>query len=328
VSAHRLRLFASRVFFAAFVFIAVFDLLPAFGFDYGRYEAADLDALLARKRPQSGLDLYPASALKLTVTLASYAAPCQTGLLKKSMTMAGVSFPEGTQITRCINVRSAKGKQLRMFIQDAVSDVLPKEVLLGGQVTLFAVHLFTAPEGPGLLVNEFSTGDVPPQQSEVPAPSCGCGSPDFHPGFDLPDEKAGAPVEAADEGVVIKVETSEKAAVDVPDIGRCGRYVVIKHSYPNGHAIFTRYAQLGRVIDADGQLLAAGTKVGKQDKIGEVGGRSILHFEIRPVVAATMETGADWTARYGNDPSMEWSRYPAVDPRTFDLDKFAGTSDK
>jgi peptidase M23-like protein len=325
VSAHRLRLFASSVFFASFVFIALFDLLPAYGFDYGRYEAADLDALLARKRPQSGLDLYAASALKLTVTLASYAAPCQTGLLRKSMTMAGVSFPEGTQITRCINVRSAKGKPLRMFIQDAVSDVLQKEVPLGRSVTLFAVHLFTTSEGPGLLVNEFSAGDGPPP-SQAAIPSCGCGSADLHPGFDVPRDTAGAAVEAAEDGVVVKVETNEKAAVDVPSIGRCGRYVVIKHSYPNGHTIFTRYAQLGRLVDADGQLLTAGAKVGKQDKIGEIGSRKILHFEIRPVVAATMDNGADWTARYGSDPSMEWSRYPAVDPQSFDLDKFAGSS--
>jgi hypothetical protein len=327
VSTHRLRSLAARVVATAFSFIAVFDLPPAFSFDYGRYQAADLDALLARKRPESGLDLYPPSALKLTVMLASYAAPCEAGLLKKSMTMSGVSFAEGMQITRCINVRSAKGRPLRMFIQDAVSDALPKEIALGGRVTLYAVHLFATSEGPGLLVNEFSTGNAP-QPSQAAMPSCGCGSADFHPGLDVSHDMVGAAAEAADDGLVIKVETSEKAVIDVPDIGKCGRYVVIKHSYPNGHTIFTRYAQLGRVIDADGQLLTAGTKVAKQDKIGEVGSRKILYFEIRPVVEATMENGADWTARYGRDPSMEWSRYPAVDPKAFDLDKFAGTSSK
>jgi hypothetical protein len=60
-------------------------------------------------------------------------------------------------ITRCILVRSRKGRDFRMFIQDVVSDFLPKEVPLGTPVTLFAVHVYTTPEGPALLVNEFLT---------------------------------------------------------------------------------------------------------------------------------------------------------------------------
>jgi len=37
-----------------------------------------------------------------------------------------------------------------------------------------------------------------------------------------------------------------------------------------------------------------------------------------------MDESAGWTARYGADPAMEWSRYQAVDPRTFDSDIFGG----
>jgi murein DD-endopeptidase MepM/ murein hydrolase activator NlpD len=108
----------------------------------------------------------------------------------------------------------------------------------------------------------------------------------------------------------------------VPKIGRCGRYVVIKHSYPNGHVVFTRYAQLGRIVDADGRPIVPGTRVKKSDKIGEVGSSKILHFEIRPIAPGTIEHDAGWAARYGADPTMEWSRYQPVDPRTFDSEAF------
>ena len=39
-------------------------------------------------------------------------------------------------------------------------------------------------------------------------------------------------------------------------------------------------------------------------------------------LASSLENSADWTARYGADPAMEWSRYQPVDPRTFDPDTF------
>jgi hypothetical protein len=300
-------------------------LLPAFGFDYARYEPTDLDALLTQNRPRAGFDTFPARAVKLEVTLAAYAEPCQTGLLSRVMTMVGVTV--NAQISRCIKVRSAKGAQLSVFIQDQVSDFLPKEVPLGHRLTLFAVHLYATPEGPGLLVNEFKS-EADDAAKSAAAPSCGCGSPDFHPGLDLTNDVAGAPVRPAADGVVVKVEADENAAVAVPSIGRCGRYIVIKHSYPDGRVVFTRYAQLGRVVGADGQPLAAGAKVTKADKIGEVGSKKVLHFEVRPADADSMEKGAAWIAQYGVDPAMEWSRYQPVDPQTFDFGKLGEAGSK
>jgi hypothetical protein len=123
---------------------------------------------MTQARPQSGIDIHPALPLKLKVTLISYGEGCQTGLLKKSLAAAAVVKDQDTlPATRCIKVRSAKGRDLRMFIQDVVSDFLPKEVPLGSPVTLFAIHVFTAPDGPGLLVNEFSTeaGNNPEKSS-------------------------------------------------------------------------------------------------------------------------------------------------------------------
>jgi hypothetical protein len=309
----------------------------AWGFDYARYEATDLDALLAQRRPQVGVDLYPGRPLKLTVTLASYAAPCQTALLTKTLIMAGIAKDrvDGLQAAGCIKVRSAKGKELRMFIQDVVSSFLPREVPLGSPVTLFAIHVFTSPEGPGLLVNEYSAEAGRDPEKSAPSsdqavkgtkPPCGCGTADFHPGIDVTNDTAGGPVQAMDDGVVVKVEEDEQASVDVPNIGHCGRYIVVKHLYPNGHQVFTRYAQLGRIVGADGAPIAAGMRIKKSDKIGEVGSSKILHFEIRPVAPGTTEQGAEWSARYGADPTMEWSRYQPVDPRTFDPDIFGGKS--
>jgi hypothetical protein len=69
-------------------------------------------------------------------------------------------------------------------------------------------------------------------------------------------------------------------------------------------------------------------RVKREDEIGEIGESKILHFEIRPIDPATMDKSPEWTARYGSDPTMEWSRYRAVDPQTFDLDSFGGGAAK
>lgn len=146
-----------RKLFNIAVLVVLLGSPSAWGFDYTRYEATDLDALMAQPRPRSGVDIYPVRPLKLKVTLVSYAEGCLTSLLDKSMITAGVpkAQVDTLQVTSCIKVRSAKGKELRMFIQDVVASFLPKEVPLGSPMTLLAIHVFTTADGPGLLVNEF-----------------------------------------------------------------------------------------------------------------------------------------------------------------------------
>jgi murein DD-endopeptidase MepM/ murein hydrolase activator NlpD len=242
---------------------------------------------------------------------------------------------DGVQASRCIKVRSAKGKEALLFIQDVVRAHLPGEVPLGGSLTLFAIHLYTTRDGPGLLVNEFEApksdkaggAAAAADKTEMGAP-CGCGTPEFHPGVDGTIDEKGAPVRAMDDGVVVRVEQDEQASVDAFDIGRCGRYVVLKHSYPNGRVVFTRYAQLGRIAGSGGRPIAVGAKIRNEDKIGELGPNKILHFELRPITPATTQTNAAWQARYGNDPTMEWSRYDPVDPQKFDPDVFGGRKRK
>ena len=88
-----------------------------------------------------------------------------------------------------------------------------------------------------------------------------------HPGVDATIDKKGAPVQAMDDGVVVRVEQDEQASVDAFDIGRCGRYVVLKHSYPNGRVVFTRYAQLGRIAGSGGRPIAVRHQDQSADKM-------------------------------------------------------------
>ncbi|MCC8959577.1 M23 family metallopeptidase [Bradyrhizobium sp. Pear77] len=305
---------------------------PALAFDYARYKETDLDDVLAQPRPKTGFDLNGSKPLRLEVTLVSYEETCAIQSLESTMRMQGFTKEQidGTQVSRCIKVRSAKGKEAILYIQDVVRAFLPREVPLGSRLTLFSIHVFTAHEGPGLLVNEFQTLKAAPATAakEATEPPCGCGSADFHPGVDMTSDKEGAPVAAMDDGVVIRIEPDDQAAVDAFNIGHCGRYVVVKHTYPNGHVVFSRYAQLGRIVGADGRPVAIGAKIRKQDEIGEVGPRKVLHFEVRPPVIGGLKIDAAWQARYGNDPSMDWSRYDPVNPQTFDADLFAGRSRK
>jgi hypothetical protein len=135
----------------------------AWGFDYARYQATDLDNVIEMGRPKSGADIYPGRPLKITVALMSYPEPCNATFLKKSMIMIGVPKDQvdAAQITSCIKVRSAKGKVQSLFIQDRVAAFLPKEVRPGSYVTLFAIDMYANPDGLGLLVNEFSPGGSP-----------------------------------------------------------------------------------------------------------------------------------------------------------------------
>ncbi|GKQ49171.1 M23 family metallopeptidase [Bradyrhizobium sp. Ce-3] len=309
--------------------LAALVAVPALAFDYARYKDADLDDMLAQPRPKTGMDLGGAKPYRLEVTLVSYEETCAVQLVPASMRMLGFTQDQidGVQASRCIKVRSAKGKEALVYIQDVVRAFLPREVPLGNSLTLFVIQLFTNPQGPGLLVNEFQTPKAAPAAAAANGatnPPCGCGTAEFHPGVDMTSDKEGAPVTAMDDGVVIRVEQDDQAAVDAFNIGRCGRYVVVKHVYPNGHVVFTRYAQLGRIVGADGRPVAVGAKFRKQDKIGEIGPRKVLHFEIRAAVIGALKTDAAWQARYGSDPSMDWSRYDPVNPQTFDADMFAG----
>lgn len=137
------------------------------GFDYSRYRATDLDEVMEQRRPDAGVDIHPALPLKVTAALTSYAEPCDAGLLKRAMIAAAIpkAAVDAAPVSRCISVRTAKGRSLPVYIQDPVAAFLPKEVPLGSAVIFYVIHVFTGPTGPGLLVNEFTTDDAVKQTS-------------------------------------------------------------------------------------------------------------------------------------------------------------------
>ncbi|MBR0957024.1 M23 family metallopeptidase [Bradyrhizobium japonicum] len=326
------RVFRKLGLLAVSVLLAVLSTVPratAAEFNFARYKETDLDEFLARRRPASGLDVVPMLPLKLDVTLASYGKPCEVFALKQSMLMGGISKQDidALQVSSCIRVRSAKGRELDVYIQDVVSGFLPNEVPIGSKLSLYAIHVYTTPQESGLLVNEFLTPRSFPR-ADKPADramtSCGCWTQDEHPGVDFAADKPGAPVAAMADGVVVKIETSEQAPADLPGIGGCGRYVVLKHTYPNGGIVYTRYVQLGRIIGPKGEPLAVGATVKAKDTIGEIGPNKVLHFELRPVAPGNTTTDKVWAERYGKMPDMEWSRYETVDPEKFDVASFGG----
>jgi hypothetical protein len=305
--------------------LLVLGALPTWGFDYARYMPADLDKLIEQARPAAGVDIFPARPLLITVALASFSEPCDTRLLKS--VGLGIEWNPAAPVTRCIKVRTAKGRIVKLFIQDKVGDAIPHELELGGVMTLFALLAFADQEGPHLMVNEF-VSDPTSRKSVSGQPQsgepCACGI-EGHSGADFTAEKAGTAVPTAEDGIVAKVEEDEHAFVGLASAGYCGRYVVIKHSYPTGQTVFLRYAELGRIIGASGKRITVGTQVIKQGKIGEVGSSRLFHFEVRPVAPDTTDTSASWLGRYGTDPTMEWSRFRPVDPSTFDSEIFGQT---
>ncbi|MCA1380971.1 MULTISPECIES: M23 family metallopeptidase [unclassified Bradyrhizobium] len=314
------------------VLLAVLSTGPratAAEFNFARYKETDLDEFLARRRPATGMDVYPMSPLKLDVTLASHGEPCANGALKRSLIMSGMpkQDADSLQATNCITVRSAKGRELKVFMQDVVYGFLPNEVPVGGKLSLYAIHAFTSPDGPGLLVSEFLTPRSFPRAdkpADTTMTSCGCWTHDEHPGVDFTADKPGAPVAAMADGVIVKIEAGEQAPADFPGIGGCGRYVVLKHTYPNGGIVYTRYVQLGRVVGPKGETLRVGATVKAKDTIGEIGPSKVLHFELRPVAPGNTTTDKAWSERYGKMPDMEWSRYETVDPQKFDVASFGG----
>jgi len=96
---------------------------------------------------------------------------------------------------------------------------------------------------------------------------CGCEIDHIHSGMDW-NAPIGQPIPVAREGDIVEIGKTPKDP--------CGNFIVIKHHYPNGKIIYSRYAQLG-VIN-----LEVGQHVQNAAIIGQVGKLGTLHFEVRP----------------------------------------------
>ncbi len=139
---------------------AFFFTLSAWAFDYAQYKTGDLDEILNQKRPDSDVKVLAPQKLRFEVTLVAYAENCNTGFLKRTMVMLGASKEavDRVPISKCIKVKSAKGRTASLYIQDSVSEFLPKEVSLGRKITVFSDYLFVGKDGPGILLNEYQNG--------------------------------------------------------------------------------------------------------------------------------------------------------------------------
>jgi len=155
---------------------AVLMIMPGTGraaaFDYPAYQAADLD-VLARRKPQLGLgaDIPSVQSLRFDVTLVEQADECPTKYLKWAMRKSGIAKDAiaSTPVTHCIRVKSAKGREYPLFIQDALAGPLARDVKPGGKLTVYGSVVYFAARGPGIVVNEYSTEQTatPPSHSGV-----------------------------------------------------------------------------------------------------------------------------------------------------------------
>jgi hypothetical protein len=131
-------------------------------FDYDSYQPGDLDEVLAKPRPKSGVDVISMQKLALKATLESYPdkETCPVAdILKLAMKMLPSLYPkafaDSISASKCIKIKSPKGVTLAVVIQDKVADFLQKEVPLGTEVKLYCVLVCITAEGPGMIVTEF-----------------------------------------------------------------------------------------------------------------------------------------------------------------------------
>ncbi len=116
-----------------------------------------------------------------------------------------------------------------------------------------------------------------------------------HDGADLGDGRAGDPVRAAANGVVVRIERGGAAS-------GYGHHVVLAHRLAEGGIAYTVYAHLGR----GGPALCEGEAIGVGQPLGVVGrsGRAStdhLHFEVRRPA----------------DVGERWEKAAVVDPLAF-----------
>ena len=271
--------------------------------NWDQYASSDMDDVVARDAAAAsdGLKVWPEPRrLRLDVRLESYPAPCATNHLRRVLGMVSISLDRLPPITTCISFKSASGRVFQAFIQDRVGEYLPKEIRLGAQVTLYAgyVYLEVASRTPGLVINEFNVDSAAPanqdaQASGPPDAGCGCHVGDSHAAQDY-EADPGTAIPSAAAGQVVAIETT----------GGCGRHIVLLHTRPGDRRVYTRYAQIGDVLDERGTPLRVGQAVGKGQIVGHVGARKLLHFEVRPVLGR----------------ATNWPDTAPADPATYSFD--------
>ncbi|MFH0783913.1 MAG: hypothetical protein V2B20_18425 [Pseudomonadota bacterium] len=146
-------------YFPALVLTFLFATLSsAYAFDFDQYLQGDLDKLLATApKIRSGVKMVVQQKLHFRAVIASPLQNCNTDILKRTMVMQGnkKEVVDKMALTKCLNLRSAKGATLLVYIEDKVAERLLREAKPGAVIDVFCSYLFISPVGPTLLVNEF-----------------------------------------------------------------------------------------------------------------------------------------------------------------------------
>ncbi len=138
----------------AFLFVS---FSSAYGFNFEQYKQGDLDQLLTVPKIKSGVKMVVPQQIHFRAVLAGPVQNCSTDILKRTMIMQGnkQEVVDKMALTKCLNIRSAKGAAISVFIEDKVAERLSREVNPGEVIDLFCTYLYITPTGPTLLVNEY-----------------------------------------------------------------------------------------------------------------------------------------------------------------------------
>ena len=146
-------------------------LMPSYGVEplkassWTRYTKTDADQFLNSAHDlfepnQSGTKYFGGSrALRLKVKVLSEPSLCATEPLDRAFAMFAIPKPTNP-IKHCVNFETPSGRKFQAFIQEPVAEFLAREISLGGELELFALHIYSNSKVNGgqigILVNEFN----------------------------------------------------------------------------------------------------------------------------------------------------------------------------
>ncbi len=145
-------------FFSTLFFSFFFVLLSSvYGFEFDQYKPSDFDHLLATPKIKSGVKMVVTQKLRFRAVIASAVQNCNADMLKRTMIMKGEKKEavEKMVLTKCLNLKSAKGVVATVFIEDTIAERMVRQAKPGEVVEIYCSYLYISPAGPALLVNEF-----------------------------------------------------------------------------------------------------------------------------------------------------------------------------
>lgn len=140
--------------------LLVRDFHPAF--NYAQYQETDLDTLVNDQtwakdvRETMSLKVFEPAKLKFKVTLEKHGYACSNGSLKAALNLLGAGhILDQAPVNNCIEVKTAGGAIVKMYIQDTLAPYLKDEIKIGEPLVIYCNYIFWDIDGPGILVNEF-----------------------------------------------------------------------------------------------------------------------------------------------------------------------------